>query len=96
MLHGRVSIFVEDETWFLMVHADCQQLLPDNRCGIYDERPQICRRYSTDNCEFDDDACYDKFFESPAQIWEYAEAVLPPKPRPKPNRGLQLPVLNGK
>jgi len=91
MMHGDVSIFVEDTTWYLMVHADCKHLGPDNRCGAYDTRPQICRDYTTENCEFDDDACYDKLFESPEQIWEYAEAVLPPRRRTK--RELHLPVL---
>jgi Fe-S-cluster containining protein len=64
MFHGRVALFVENETWYLMVFADCQHLQPDNRCGVYHERPGICRAYSTDNCEYDDDASYDKYFET--------------------------------
>ena len=95
MMHGAVSIFVDGDTWYLMVHADCQHLQPDNRCGIYDTRPAICRRYSTDNCEYDNDGCYDKLFESPEQIREYAEAVLPPRKRRRANQPLALPVLNG-
>jgi UDP-3-O-[3-hydroxymyristoyl] glucosamine N-acyltransferase LpxD len=59
MMHGNVSIFVEDDTWFLMVLADCKHLLPDNRCGTYDTRPGICRKYTTVNCEYDDDATYE-------------------------------------
>ena len=95
MMHGRVSVFVEDGTWFLMVHADCQHLLEDHRCGVYDDRPTICREYSTENCEFDDDACYDKLFETPEQIWEYAEAVLPPRKKKKNSSpgSISLPVL---
>lgn len=79
LLHGRVAIFVEDGTWFLMIYSDCKHLQADHRCGIYHERPQICRNYTTDNCEFEDDALYDLFFETPEQIWEYAEAMLPPQ-----------------
>lgn len=97
MLHGRVSLFVEDETWYLMVHADCQALQDDNRCGIYETRPTICRSYSTENCEYDDDTCYDQLFETPEQLWEYAEAILPMvKPRrSKPMQAIHLPVLSG-
>lgn len=97
MLHGRVSIFVEDETWYLMVHADCVALRSDNLCGIYEERPGICRKYSTDACEYDDDAMYERFFETPDQIWEYAQAVLPeefPLPeRTDSPRDVVLPVV---
>lgn len=79
MLHGRVAVFVEDGTWFLMVYADCNFLQDDHRCGIYEERPQICRDYTTESCEYEDDALYDMFFETPEQIWDYAQAVLPPQ-----------------
>ena len=81
LLHGRVAIFVEDDTWYLMVFADCKHLQDDHRCGIYETRPQICRDYTTDDCEYEDDALYDKYFETPEQIGEYAEAMLPPVDR---------------
>ena len=93
MMHGRTSVFVDEGTWYLMVHADCQHLQEDHRCGIYHERPQICRSYSTANCEYDNDGCYDKLFETPEQIWEYAEAVLPPRRRKRANQRVELPVL---
>lgn len=79
LLHGRVAIFVEDGTWFLMIYADCRQLQEDHRCGIYESRPQICRDYTTDSCEYEDDALYEMYFETPEQIWDYAQAVLPPQ-----------------
>jgi len=97
MMHGRVSIFVEDKVWYLMVHADCRHLLPDNRCGTYETRPQVCREYSITNCEYEDDAVYEKYFETPEQIWEYAAAVMPPR-RKRRRAGapaLTLPVLTG-
>jgi Fe-S-cluster containining protein len=53
-------------------------LLPDNRCGIYHTRPEICREYSTDNCEYDDTWIYERYLETAEQVAEYAEAVLPP------------------
>ena len=93
MMHGRVSAFVEDGTWYVMVHSDCRHLLDDNRCGIYDTRPRICRKYSTRDCEYDDDACYDKLFEAPEQVEEYAEAVLPPRKRRRSNTP-SLPILS--
>jgi uncharacterized protein len=95
MMHGRVAVFVEEKSWYLMVVADCQHLLPDNRCAIYEQRPKICREYSTVNCEYEDDAVYEKYFETPEQIWEYAEAVMPPRRKrsPKGTLRVSLPIL---
>ncbi len=88
LLHDRASVFKEDEDWYLLVHTTCQHLLPDNRCGIYETRPQICREYSADNCEYEDDWTYDFYLETHEQVAEYTEAVLQPKGKsirsPKP------------
>ena len=91
---NQVQLFVDDETWFLMVNLPCQHLQPDNRCGVYEIRPQICRDYTTDGCEYDGDGLYDMFFETPEQLHEYAQAVLPPEPR-EPLEKAQLPILIG-
>lgn len=95
MMHGQVTMFVDQGTWYLVVHADCRSLQPDNRCGIYDDRPSICRKYSTNKCEYDNDFLYERIFETPDQIWEYAEAVLPPRRKKKTEPGrMSLPILN--
>lgn len=79
LLHGQASAFVEDDTWYLLVHTTCKHLQPDNRCGIYDTRPEICREYSTDNCEYADDWTYERYFETPEQVEEYVDAVFAEK-----------------
>lgn len=87
LLHDAATVFIEDGTWYLLVHTRCKHLQSDNRCGIYETRPQICRDYSTDGCEFEDDYVYEQYFETPEQVEEYVEAVLPPKK----GRGLRSP-----
>lgn len=94
LLHDGATVFVDDDTWHLLVHTRCRHLQDDNRCGIYETRPQICREYSTKDCEYDDDWTYDQYFELPEQVEEYVDAVLRKKrgqsirsPRPG------LPVL---
>ena len=52
LLHEGVGVFVEDDEWYLQVNTACRHLQPDFRCGIYETRPQICRDYSTDNCDY--------------------------------------------
>ncbi len=95
LLHQGATVFKEDATWYLLVHSVCNHLLPDNRCGIYHTRPQICRDYSTKECEYEDDWLYEQYLETAQQVAEYSEALFP-KPKgtsirsPKPSL---LPVL---
>ena len=69
-------MFTEDGSGTCWSTPPCKHLRDDNLCGIYDTRPQICREYTTDACEYDDDWTYERYFETPEQIHEYAEAVL--------------------
>ena len=96
LLHEGATVFTEDGDWYLMVHAGCRHLRPDNLCAGYENRPQICRDYTTDDCEYEDQWTYEHYWETPEQVGEYAEAVLPPRRgrgirSPKP---AGLPVLN--
>jgi len=81
LLHGGASVFVESNTWYLLVHASCKHLQADNRCGIYETRPAICREYSTDNCEYDDSYTYDRYFETPGTGRGVCRSGAP-QPRP--------------
>jgi uncharacterized protein len=77
IMHDRATVFTEDESWYLLVHSVCKHLQPDQRCGIYEHRPQICREYSTDNCEYEDDWTYDRYFETSEQVQDYIDAMFP-------------------
>ncbi|MBL4819398.1 MAG: YkgJ family cysteine cluster protein [Gammaproteobacteria bacterium] len=52
--HENINIFKDTDGWFLHVHSRCQHLLSGGVCGIYDERPMVCREYDNDFCEFDE------------------------------------------
>ena len=93
LAHGRTMIYVEKGQWYLLVMTRCQYLTADDRCRIYLNRPKICREYTTANCEYDEDWSFDKLFEMPEQIWEYAEAILPPRRR-RVQPGPALPVIS--
>jgi Fe-S-cluster containining protein len=94
LLHERATVFKEDDDWYLLIHTTCRHLQADNRCGIYESRPQVCRDYSTKDCEYEDDWTYDFYLERPEQVAEYTEAVVQSKGRsirsPKPPL---LPIL---
>lgn len=83
LAHDGTVIYVEGGSWYILILTPCKYLSADNRCGIYLNRPKICAEYTTNECEYDDDWTFDRVFESPEQLWEYAEAILPPRPRPK-------------
>jgi uncharacterized protein len=91
LLHSGASVFTEEGDWYLIVHSTCKHLQSDNRCGIYVTRPQICRDYSTVNCEYEEDWVYDHYFETPEQVEEYVEAVLSPKQRDPWNQRFRSP-----
>jgi len=95
VLHEAASVFKEGEQWYLLVHTTCKHLQSDNRCGIYHTRPLICREYSTDNCEYDDDWLYEQYLETAEQVAEYTEAISPPADRKgiRSPRPVLLPVL---
>jgi uncharacterized protein len=97
LLHDRATVFKEDDDWYLLVHTECRHLQPDNRCGIYDTRPQVCRDYNTTDCEYDDNWTYDFYLETPEQVAEYMEAVLQKEKRYKNIRSQRpalLPIIN--
>ena len=52
--HANVEVYRDDDGWYLLINNKCTKLQPDGRCGIYHTRPQICRDYSNDWCEFDE------------------------------------------
>jgi len=56
-----VQAYKDEDGWFLLLMSLCQFLQDDGRCGIYATRPQLCRDYSNDYCEFDEPA--EKSFE---------------------------------
>ena len=105
LAHGRTLIYVEKEQWYLLVMTRCtvpdgrrplRHLLesPQDLPRIHDRQLRIRRRWS-----------FDKVFETPEQIWEYAEAVLPPRRTPRrkstaarsrSSRFLEMSVVSGR
>jgi Fe-S-cluster containining protein len=93
LAHGQTIVYVEDQTWYLLVMARCRYLTAEGRCGIYHTRPKICEEYTTDSCEYDSDWSFDRVFEAPEQVEEFAEAILPPRRSRRPPRPAPPPSL---
>jgi uncharacterized protein len=51
--HKNVAAYKDEDGWFILFETECVHLEMDGRCGIYQDRPTICRSHSNDYCEFD-------------------------------------------
>jgi Fe-S-cluster containining protein len=95
LLHDRASVFKEDDDWYLLVHTKCNHLQDNNMCGIYETRPEICRDYTTKNCEYDDEWTYEFYLETAEQVGDYTEAVIQPKGKSiRSRKPALLPVMS--
>ncbi len=83
LLHEDTVIFVEDGAWYVQVNRKCRHLLPDNRCGIYDNRPPICREYKTEGCDWhaDEEYEYEHVFSDGEQLQRFMNEYLAKKRR---------------
>jgi len=72
LIHPGVSVFVDwNGDWFVKFESRCRHLTPQGLCGIYEERPAICRDFDWQDCEMHvQDEPPDKW------IFETADAFL--------------------
>lgn len=74
LMHAGVSVFVEEGDWFIQYATTCKNLGDDNRCTIYETRPDICREYKAEGCDYSGgNYGYDHLFTHPKQIEEFYE-----------------------
>jgi Fe-S-cluster containining protein len=77
LVHESTFVFIEKKKWYLGVYARCKHLQSDNRCGIYQSRPAICRQYSTETCDYHGgDYGWEMLFTSAEQLQRYAQEQL--------------------
>ena len=99
LLHEGVSVFVEDGEWYLYVAADCRHLHPDYRCGIYRTRPRICRKYTTEDCDYHSgEYDWEHHFTCPEHLDEYAREFFANegKLRNRPKQATKRPRLKAR
>ncbi len=55
LYHEGVSIYVDgDNTWSVVFEARCRNLREDRLCGVYEQRPHVCRTFDANICEVND------------------------------------------
>lgn len=73
LCHEGVMVTKDEDGWMLHVQTPCRNLLPNNLCGIYEDRPTTCAAYEADNCEHTGDVPYDIEFREPKDLADYLE-----------------------
>jgi len=73
--HQNVKLYKDDDGWTLLVDGKCQHLQINGDCGIYDERPDICREHTNDYCEFDapSEDGFELYFENYFDLLKYCK-----------------------
>ncbi len=51
LAHKDVEIYVEKKIWHMEVKNKCKYIDKDHKCGIYEERPLVCREHDVSDCE---------------------------------------------
>ena len=78
LYHEGVYVYVDGEgEWSVHFAARCRHLGPDLRCGVYAERPHICRTFDNRTCEVNDPAHESLTFREPAEFLEWLRASRP-------------------
>ncbi len=64
LYHERISLYQCDDEWMVQFESRCRHLQDDNRCGVYETRPHICREFSEKDCEVNTDDSGQTFYTS--------------------------------
>jgi Fe-S-cluster containining protein len=51
LYHPGIAVHMDGGEWMVQFETTCRFLQDDNRCGIYETRPQICRDFDETGCE---------------------------------------------
>jgi Fe-S-cluster containining protein len=64
LYHQNISVYFDDGEWMVQFETRCQHLMDDHRCGIYEQRPKICRDFDETSCEVNADEVGQSFYNA--------------------------------
>ena len=78
LYHEGVYVYADGEgAWSVHFEARCRNLGADLRCGIYLDRPHICRTFDNRTCEANDPVHDALTFREPAEFLEWLRETKP-------------------
>ena len=76
LYHEGVSVHCDtDGEWSVVFETRCRHLGGDLLCGIYAQRPHICRGFDNETCEVNSPG--GRTFSAPGEFLEYLKAARP-------------------
>ena len=78
LYHERVYVYVDgDGEWSVHFETRCRNLGDDLRCGVYLDRPHICRTFDNRTCEANDPVHDTLTFREPAEFLAWLRQTKP-------------------
>jgi len=71
--YDKVEICIRSNRWYLVMKSKCIYLDRNNRCRVYENRPDTCRRHNPPDCE-KFGSWYDTRLTTPEEFEEYLES----------------------
>lgn len=69
---SHTKVFIRNRRWYKLSVGVCMYLDENNRCSIYERRPQTCRDHNPPDCERFG-PIYDIMFETPDELRVYRD-----------------------
>lgn len=83
--HKDITVFIEDDDWYINIKNKCKHLAPGNGCRIYNKRPRICRGYTVRDCDLTEgEYDYELHFTNDKQMEEYIKIKFSNNIKEKP------------
>ena len=83
-----VKVYIHNRRWHQLVEGRCMYLDKDDRCTVYEERPDKCRKHNPTDCERYG-PFYDLLISTPDELEEYWES----KKRKKKKKSSEKPLI---
>jgi uncharacterized protein len=78
LYHENTYVYVDgDGEWSVHFEARCRNLGDDLLCGIYEDRPHVCRSFDNTSCEVNSDQGEAHTFRDPRDFLEWLKAHKP-------------------
>lgn len=78
LYHEKVKVYLDgDGEWCVMFESRCRNLGDDLLCGVYEDRPHICRAFDNKTCDVNSTEGEAITFLEPRQFLDWLERKRP-------------------